>query len=154
MIVSKSRAKTVALGKRLGLKLRGGEVLGLVGDLGTGKTTFVKGLAKGLGVSNHHPVNSPSFVLMREYDEGRFPLYHFDAHRLTDEGDLLRLELEVGLEEYLSGGGVSVLEWADHLQSFLPEEYLKIEFRHAKETERILLFHPIGKHYEKIVKAL
>ena len=108
-ILSTHMEKTVQLGKRLGKLLQGGEVLGLVGDLGAGKTTFVKGIAEGLGVSQKHPVNSPSFVLVREY-EGRLPLYHFDAHRLTGEGDLLRLEQEIGIEEYLFGKGVSVLE--------------------------------------------
>lgn len=140
-------------GKRLGKILEGGEVLGLVGELGAGKTTFVKGIAKGLGVNHQHPVNSPSFVLMREY-EGRIPLYHFDAHRLTEASDLLRLEQEIGLEEYLFGKGVSVLEWADRIKSLLPKEYLRIEFQHLKENERSLTFHPLGERYEKIVKAI
>lgn len=153
-IVSKSRMMTVEVGKRVGKILEGGEVLGLVGDLGTGKTTFVQGLAKGLGISNAHPVNSPSFVLMREYDKGRLPLYHFDAHRLSTSGDLLRLEQEVGVEEYLYGKGVSVLEWADRLRALLPAEYLRIEFRHLAENERALVFHPLGKRYESLVRHL
>ena len=153
-IVSKSAVATVDFGRRLGKILKGGEVLGLVGELGAGKTTFVKGIAKGLGVANHHPVNSPSFVLLREY-EGRVPLYHFDAHRLTGgSGDLLRLEQEIGLEDYFYGKGVSVMEWADRIESLLPKEYLQIGFRHSKENERILVFHPHGKRYEKIVSTL
>ena len=153
-IVSKSPTTTVELGKRLGTLMKGGEVLGLVGELGAGKTTFVKGIAKGLGVANHHPVNSPSFVLLREY-EGRVPLYHFDAHRLTGSAaDLLRLEQEIGLEEYFYGEGVSVMEWADRIKPLLPREYLRIEFRHSKENERLLTFRPKGAHYEKIVKTL
>ncbi len=152
-IVSKEPKETVQLGRRLGEALKGGEVLGLVGDLGAGKTTFVKGIAEGLDVSQNHPVNSPSFVLMREY-EGRLPLYHFDAHRLTGEGDLLRLEQEIGIEEYLFGKGVSVLEWADRLTSLLPPEYLQIEFQHVGENERSLLFKPKGKRYEILIREL
>ena len=153
-IVSKSPTTTMELGKCLGALMKGGEVLGLVGELGAGKTTFVKGIAKGLGVENHHPVNSPSFVLRREY-EGRVPLYHFDAHRLTGgPADLLRLEQEIGLEDYFYGKGVSVMEWADRIESLLPKEYLRIEFRHSKENERIIAFHPKGATYEKFLKAL
>lgn len=153
-IVSKSREETVAFGKKLGATCRGGEVLGLVGELGAGKTTFVKGLAKGLGVANHHPVNSPSFVLMREYG-GRIPLYHFDAHRLSGgTADLLRLGQEIGVEDCFYGKGVSVMEWADRVETLLPEEYLRIEFRHSKENERVLTFYPKGVRYEKMVKVL
>ena len=153
-IISKSPTTTVELGKQIGMLMKGGEVLGLIGDLGAGKTTFVKGIARGLGVANHHPVNSPSFVLLREY-EGRVPLYHFDAHRLTGgAADLLRLEQEVGLEEYFYGKGVSVMEWADRIETLLPKEYLRIEFRHSKENERIINFYPIGKQYEKLIDGL
>lgn len=152
-MISKSREETVALGKKLSASCRGGEIFGLVGDLGAGKTTFVKGLAKGLGVSDEHPVNSPSFVLLREYP-GRVPLYHFDAHRLSGPSDLLRLEQEIGLEEYFYGKGVSVMEWADRIESLLPKEYLRIEFRHSKENERILTFHPKGTRYKKLVNGL
>lgn len=151
-IISKSAVVTMEFGKRLGKILKGGEVLGLIGELGAGKTTFVKGIAKGLGVNEQNPVNSPSFVLMREY-EGRIPLYHFDAHRLTDASDLLRLQQEIGLEEYLYGKGVSVLEWADRIESLLPREYLRIEFHHSKKNERVLTFHPEGLYYEKLVSS-
>ena len=153
-VISKSPTTTVELGKHLGALLRGGEVLGLMGELGAGKTMFVKGLAKGLGVANHHPVNSPSFVLLREY-KGRVPLYHFDAHRLTGgPADLLRLEQEIGLEEYFYGKGVSVMEWADRIEPLLPKEYLRIEFHHSRENERMITFHPKGARYEEIVKIL
>lgn len=152
-MISSNPAITVELGKRLGTLMKGGEVLGLIGELGAGKTTFVKGLAKGLGVSEEHPVNSPSFVLLREY-QGRILLYHFDAHRLEGAADLLRLEQEIGLEDYFYGKGVSVMEWADRVENLLPKEYLRIEFRHSKENERILIFHPKGARYEKLIGVM
>jgi len=152
-ILSKSPEKTIQLGERLGSLMKGGEVLGLVGELGVGKTTFVKGVAQGLGVPKKYPVNSPTFVLLRQY-EGRIPLYHFDAHRLVTEMDLLRLEQEIGIEDYLFGKGVSVFEWANQVQSLLPREYLRIEFNHLKEKERVLSFEPIGTRYQKFMKAL
>ncbi len=150
-IVSKNPAATIALGKRLGKTFQGGEVLGLIGELGSGKTTFVKGIAAGLGIKGREPVNSPSFVLMREY-EGKSPLYHFDAYRLTEASGLLRLEQEIGLEDYLFGKGVSVLEWANRIESLLPKDYLRIEFEYDDKHRR-LTFKPIGKRYEKILSA-
>ena len=129
-----------------------GDVLALVGELGSGKTTFVKGLAEGLGISSEQ-VNSPSFVICQEY-QGRLPLYHFDLHRMTGETDLARLESEVGLSDYLEGDGISVIEWADRAESLLPQAYLKIHFSISGDNARQLFFEPKGRLYEQKISKL
>ena len=147
ILVSKSSLETQRIGKRLAARLEKGDVLALVGELGSGKTTFVKGLAEGLGISSDH-VNSPSFVICQEYD-GRLPLYHFDLHRMTGKTDLQRLETEVGLGDYLEGDGISVIEWANHAESLLPAEYLRINFFLKPNDSRELSFEPKGKRYQE-----
>jgi len=132
--------------------LEKGDVVALMGDLGSGKTTFVKGLADGVGVSPEH-VNSPSFVICQEF-EGRLPLYHFDLHRMTGETDLLRLESEVGLADYVDGEGVCVIEWADRATALLPPEHLEIRFSIVNEETRQLSFDPKGERYQGKVSQL
>ena len=127
-------------------------MVALVGELGTGKTTFVKGLAEGLGISSEW-VNSPSFVICQEY-KGRIPLYHFDLHRMTGETDLQRLEIEVGLGDYLGGDGVSVIEWANRAESLLPPEYLEIQFAITPDDSRELSLRPKGKRYQAKLEQL
>ncbi|MEI8175702.1 MAG: tRNA (adenosine(37)-N6)-threonylcarbamoyltransferase complex ATPase subunit type 1 TsaE [Candidatus Omnitrophota bacterium] len=118
-----SRDETIALGERLAGELKAGDLLALVGDLGSGKTTFVKGVAKGLGITSYRYVNSPTFVLIKEY-HGRVPIYHFDVYRLDSACGLDSL----GLEEYFYGNGVCLVEWADKIPDRLPVKYLKVEF--------------------------
>ena len=127
-------------------------MVALVGDLGSGKTTFVKGLAEGLDIPPDS-VNSPSFVICQEYP-GRLPLYHFDLHRMTGETDLQRLEIEVGLAEYLEGDGVAVIEWANHAEGLLPRDYLEIHFQMKGNGSRELSFHPKGKWQNRTWHAL
>ena len=112
--ISRHPAETIAFARALAPALRRGDVLGLCGDLGAGKTQFVKGLAAGLQYSSE--VTSPTFTLIHEYVGGRMPLYHFDFYRLDSEDEVLRL----GLEEYLAGDGVCVIEWADKFPTLLP----------------------------------
>ena len=126
-------------------------MLALVGELGSGKTTFVKGLAEGLDIPPDS-VNSPSFVICQEY-RGRLPLYHFDLHRMTGETDLKRLEIEVGLAEYLEGDGVTVIEWANHAEGLLPQDYLEIHFQMKDNGSRELSFHPKGKWQNRPFKT-
>ncbi len=152
ILVSKSPLETQRIGKKLAARLEKGDVLALVGDLGSGKTTFVKGLAEGLGISSDQ-VNSPSFVICQEY-EGHLPLYHFDLHRMTGETDLQRLEIEVGLGEYLDGDGVTAIEWANRASSLLPSEYLEVLFRITSDGSRELSFEPKGKRYQRKVNQL
>ena len=115
-IISLSPEGTFAFGLEIGSDLRPGEVLALAGDLGAGKTRFVKGVAAGLGYDGE--VTSPTFTLIHEYQGGRLPLYHFDFYRLNSEEEVLRLDLE----EYFSSGGVVIIEWADKFASVLPRE--------------------------------
>ena len=152
VVVSKTPLETHTIGKELAAHLEKGDVVALLGDLGSGKTTFVKGLAEGLGISSDH-VNSPSFVICQEY-QGRLPLYHFDLHRMTGETDLQRLEIEVGLGEYLDGDGVTAIEWANRASSLLPSDYLEVNFAIRDDGSRQLSFEPKGKRYQRKVNQL
>jgi len=113
-IISHKPEKTFALGGELAAELRAGDVVALVGELGAGKTQFVKGLAAGLGYAGE--VTSPSFTLLHEYAGGRVPLYHFDFYRL----ETARETATLSLEEYLEGDGVCVIEWAGKFPDLLP----------------------------------
>jgi len=148
-VMAQTASETSRLGKLLAPLLEGGEVLCLIGELGTGKTTFVQGLAEGLGITP--PIISPTFVLVREY-RGRLPLFHVDAYRLqgltADE-----VQRQIGLWDYAERGGVVVIEWADLIADALPDERLDIRFEHA-ETGRRLTFLPHGERYRKLVKDL
>ncbi len=129
---SRSAAQTQALGRALGLGLRGGAFLALCGPLGAGKTQLVKGLAIGLGVPEDEPVTSPTFVLMREY-AGRVTLYHIDAYRLSGAGELL----DLGLEEITAEpDAVVVVEWADRAPGAIPADAIRIELEHTGVDER------------------
>ena len=123
-----SPEETFALGERLGAACAPGEVYTLTGDLGTGKTVFTQGFARGLGIEE--PVNSPTFTILQIYEEGRMPLYHFDVYRI---GDICEMD-EIGYEDYIYGQGVSLIEWADQIQEILPEHYTEI--RIEKDLER------------------
>lgn len=120
--------QTIALGERLGQRLRPGDAVALFGDLGAGKTVLTKGIAKGLGLAAD--VHSPTFTLIHEHP-GETPLYHIDLYRL--EG----AEVEwIGVEEYLEREGVTVVEWADRMRSMLPDERLDITLRTTGDTSR------------------
>jgi len=119
--------------------LRGGEVLALDGDLGAGKTQFVKGVAEGLGCGCD--VTSPTFTLIHEYTGGRLPLYHFDFYRLESADEALR----AGLDDYLDGAGVVAIEWAGKFPALLPRETRWFRFRvGAGETREIEVTGPGG----------
>lgn len=127
-IESKCEQDTRNLGFRMGQKAAAGQVFTLVGDLGTGKTVFTKGLAEGLGIRT--PVNSPTFTIVQVYEEGRLPFYHFDVYRI---GDVEEMD-EIGYEDYVYGDGVSLIEWADLIREILPEHYMEI--RIEKDLDR------------------
>ena len=128
--ISHSPGETFDFGRRIAATLRGGEVLALDGDLGTGKTQFVKGVAAGLG--HDCDVTSPTFTLIHEYTGGRLPLYHFDFYRLENEGDALR----VGLDDYLGERGVVAIEWAGKFPALLPKDTRWLRFRAADGDTR------------------
>ena len=123
-----SEKETYELGFHIGQEARKGQVYTLIGDLGVGKTVFTKGLAAGLGIQE--PINSPTFTIVQIYEEGRLPFYHFDVYRI---GDVEEME-EIGYEDYIYGGGVSLIEWADLIREILPEHYTEIKIE--KDLEK------------------
>ena len=129
--LSKSPKDTIYFAARFAKTLKAGDVVALVGNLGSGKTTFTKGIAKALGVKGYRYVNSPSFVLIREY-KGRLPLYHFDLYRLGNVKDVEDLDSD----GYFFGKGVSVIEWADKCKALLPKRHIHVEFRIKGENKR------------------
>ncbi|MFQ5680838.1 MAG: tRNA (adenosine(37)-N6)-threonylcarbamoyltransferase complex ATPase subunit type 1 TsaE [Candidatus Omnitrophota bacterium] len=133
-MISRCVEETMEFGQGLAKRLGPGAVVGLFGGLGAGKTILVKGIARGLGISPRDVV-SPSFALVNEYNGGRLPLYHFDLYRLRQE-DISVL----GFDEYLYGGGVNVIEWAERMGPDLPRGYLRIKIDVLdKEKRRISL---------------
>jgi tRNA threonylcarbamoyladenosine biosynthesis protein TsaE len=129
--ISNSADETIAIGESLAKTLEKGDVVSLVGELGSGKTVLTKGIAKGLGVKNPCYVNSPTFVVIKEY-KGRLPLYHFDLYRL-DHPSLLDSE---NYREHFYGEGVSVIEWADKIRPLLPSGYIEVRLAVIGENER------------------
>lgn len=118
---SDSFESTYEFAKSLGQKATAGQVYTLIGDLGVGKTVFAQGFADGIGIDDS--VNSPTFTILQIYDEGRLPLYHFDVYRIEDPEEMY----EVGLDEYLYGDGVCLIEWADLISELIPENHIRIE---------------------------
>lgn len=115
-----SPEETFALGERLGNEAEAGEIYCLNGDLGTGKTVFTQGFARGLGIEG--PVNSPTFTILQQYEEGRLPLYHFDVYRI---GDVEEME-EIGYEDCFYGDGVCLIEWSSLIEEILPKHVIEI----------------------------
>jgi len=128
-LVSDSPESTTAAGERLGARLGAGDVVGLTGELGAGKTCFVQGLVRGLGVAT--PATSPTFVLVNEY-RGRLPVHHVDLYRTQSLTELL----DLGLEELLAGGGVTVVEWADRCEPLLPPRTIRVHIEGVGEEPR------------------
>lgn len=127
--------ETFAVGKELGMQAGAGEIYCLNGDLGVGKTVFTQGFAAGLGITE--PVNSPTFTIVQQYEEGRLPLYHFDVYRI---GDVSEMD-EIGYEDCFYGEGVCLIEWSELIGEILPEH--RMEIRIEKDLEK-------GFDYRKI----
>ena len=132
-LTSNSPGETEAIGRRAAEEIHGGSVLALKGDLGSGKTLFVKGLVAGLG--SREDVTSPTFTILHEYRGGRLPVYHFDFFRVEHRESIQRL----GIDDYLFGDGVSVIEWADRFPEFIPEQARWIVFEIKSQTQRELI---------------
>ena len=130
--------ETRVLGKRLASLLREGDVLLLFGDLGAGKSEMTRGIAEGLGVRS--TVTSPSFTILNVYDEGCVPLYHFDWYRLESAEELY----EMGMDEYLGGDGIAVVEWPSQCPEAIPEAYLAVKLEPVGENEREITLTPMG----------
>ena len=124
--------ETKKFGMRLADSAKAGDVIALIGDLGTGKTTLTKYIAEGLGITE--TITSPTFNIVKEYRSGRLPLFHFDVYRISDPDEMF----EIGYEEYFYGDGVCVVEWADIIEDLLPADAMIIRIsRGASEEERV-----------------
>jgi len=149
-VKSRSERFTRLLGSELGGLLGPGAILALMGELGSGKTRFVQGLAQGLGVPPWERVSSPSFALIHEYLGGRLPLYHVDLYRLPEGVP----DQELGLEEYLYRGGVCAIEWADRCLAWLPKERLDLEFIILGRRSREISFRASGTKHQEMLEGL
>ncbi len=141
-----SKEQTARIGFSLAGLFEPGDVVLLKGDLGAGKTTFTGGVAKGLGIEEH--VISPTFNIMKCYFDGRIPLYHIDAYRLEDQ------PIEIGLDEYIEGDGVCLIEWPAFIESLLPDERLEITLKHAGGDCRDIEIQGVGECFEALVANL
>ena len=149
VIQTRSASETIRIGKRIGSHLRPGDVVALVGELGAGKTQFIKGLATGAGVGKPTYISSPSFTLINEYP-GKVPFYHIDLFRLKSQKEAEGL----GLEDYLQGRGITAIEWADKIPSFLPDEMLSIHIVYTGKNRRSVEISGKGKRYEDLINEL
>ncbi|HME61056.1 MAG TPA: tRNA (adenosine(37)-N6)-threonylcarbamoyltransferase complex ATPase subunit type 1 TsaE [Candidatus Binatia bacterium] len=148
-VISRSTRNTISWGRKLGKLVQGGEIIGLVGELGAGKTSFVRGFAAGAGVGKETWVRSPTFTLINEYP-GRLPVYHIDLYRIGNAEEVDGLNLR----EYLYADGVSLIEWFENLPAGEVDEWLEIKLTHAGRTARELTFVAHGERYEKILNSL
>ena len=130
LTVTASPEETRALGERMATRLKAGDVLLLQGELGAGKSELTRGIAKGLGVTE--TVTSPTFTILNVYESGRCPLYHFDWYRLESAEELY----ELGLDEYLGGDGIAVVEWAERCPEAIPEKHILVRITPVGEETR------------------
>ncbi|MDD5097069.1 MAG: tRNA (adenosine(37)-N6)-threonylcarbamoyltransferase complex ATPase subunit type 1 TsaE [Candidatus Omnitrophica bacterium] len=143
--LSRSVTQTLSIGRRIALRLLGGEIILLSGPLGAGKTVLAKGIAKGLGI-NPAKVISPTFVLLRIH-KGKYFLQHFDLYRLKTSQDIFSL----GLEDYLYSEAITLIEWPQRLKFLLPKEFLKIKLGIKDKQQRVLEFTAKGSRYKKLL---
>lgn len=147
-ITSRSEKDTVELAQNIESEKFENMVICLIGDLGSGKTVFTKGFASSLGIEE--AITSPTFNIIKEYTTGEMDLYHMDVYRLDGKvGDL-------GIEEYYRKGGVTIIEWADMIPDYLPEDRLEIKIRTSDDSEdtRIITITPYGREYEELCEAV
>jgi tRNA threonylcarbamoyladenosine biosynthesis protein TsaE len=149
VIQTRSASETLRIGKNIGNRLLPGDIVALVGELGAGKTQFIKGLAAGVGIGSLTYISSPSFTLIREHP-GKIPFYHMDLFRLGGEKEAE----ELGLEDYFQGGGITAIEWADKIPSLLPKERLLIHIAYTGKNTRSIEIIGKGKRFEDMVKEL
>ena len=141
---SHNEEELIEWGRRLGSLLQKQDVLILTGDLGAGKTTFTKGLARGLGIKQM--IKSPTYTIVREY-EGRLPLYHLDVYRIGEDPD------SIDLDDFLFGEGITVIEWGELLEGSLPDDYLKLTIL-KKADGRELVFESKGRRSQELLEEL
>ena len=150
--ITETRApeETLGLGRRIGRCAERGDVLALIGELGSGKTHLAKGIAEGLSAAAAREVTSPSFVLCREYLGGRIPFYHLDAYRLHGSADMEA----IGSEEFLIGDGLAAVEWADRTPEAMPNDFLEVRLEVTGSRARRLAFTPHGKNAARLLAAI
>lgn len=147
--MSDSQETTFGWGRRLGRLLCPGDVVGLTGELGTGKTKFTQGIAEGLEVDPEIYITSPTFTLINEY-KGRIYLYHFDLYRI----DNINAWEELGGEEYFFKNGVVVIEWVEKILQIIPFEHIIISIKYINQNKRAIDFLTRGEHFKKILNRL
>ena len=140
-----SEIETKELAKKLAKLLRPNSVITLTGDLGVGKTTFTKGFGEGLGVKR--TINSPTFTIVKSY-QAEIPLHHIDAYRLENSDE------DIGFDDYFSDQAITVVEWPQFIDLFLPEERLELLIERLDEEARLITLNPIGSYYENICEEL
>jgi len=147
-ITSRSERDTIELAQNIESEKFPNMVICLIGNLGSGKTVFTKGFAASLGVEE--AITSPTFNIIKEYNSGEMDLYHMDVYRLDGKVE------DLGLEEYYEKNGIVIIEWADMIPDYLPEERLEIKIRESEDSEdvRIITINPIGRQYEDLCEAV
>ncbi|MBE6140729.1 MAG: tRNA (adenosine(37)-N6)-threonylcarbamoyltransferase complex ATPase subunit type 1 TsaE [Firmicutes bacterium] len=143
---SRSVEDTIQLAENIESEKFPNMVICLEGDLGCGKTVFVKAFARALGIDES--ITSPTFTIIKEYFSGEMPLYHMDVYRLEENS------CELGITDYFRKDGVTIIEWSDMIEKQLPEERLVIKFKVVNENSRILVFQPYGTKYEELCNAV
>jgi tRNA threonylcarbamoyladenosine biosynthesis protein TsaE len=149
VVLSASARMTMTLGRSLAKLVKGGEIVGLRGELGTGKTTFVRGFCEGIEVSHKAWVRSPTFTLINEY-QGRLPVYHIDLYRIATAEEIAALNLR----DYLYSHGVSLIEWIERLPADELDEHLEVSLAHRSESKRQVAFTAHGERYEAMLEQL
>ncbi len=142
---SRSEIDTMELAENIESEKFPGMIICLDGELGSGKTVFVKGFAKSLGITEN--ITSPTFNIVKEYEQGEMPLYHMDVYRLEESSET------IGFNDYFQSNGVTIIEWSDLIKDKLPEERLEIKFKTIDDNEntRVLVLKPYGQKYEDVV---
>ncbi len=148
-IISVSTENTMEIGRSIGEGLQDGDVVALSGELGSGKTCFTGGLARGLGVDEKYRITSPTFTLINEYP-ARHRLYHFDVYRISDYSELD----DLGCDEYLGTEGVVVIEWAEKIKKILPEKTVYIHFEYVDENRRKMIIRASADRLNELIKDI
>lgn len=144
--ISKNINDTLTIAENIESEKFENMVICLDGELGSGKTVFVKGFAKALGIEDN--ITSPTFNIIKEYNNGELPLFHMDVYRLDE------IEEDIGIKDYYNKGGITIIEWSDLIRGDLPEERLEITFKILEEDKRVLVFKPHGRIYEELCESI
>ena len=145
-ILTKNEEETMNIAENFETEKFAGMVICLDGELGSGKTVFVKGFARGLGIDD--AITSPTFNIIKEYDTGELPLYHMDVYRVSGETK------SIGIEDYFNKNGITIIEWSENIADILPADRLDVKFSIVDENSRVIRFIPYGKQYEDLCNSV